>query len=117
LRRLQELKQSSRKDFDKTPSNQKRIDELKKLEHNYERSTDMAETLEDAGLIDTPDGNTAVLEHLLEVGQKVTPTNRLDVASILEGPNGTVKLLTTWTLLPDQRAYLATIKVIPRTSK
>lgn len=48
------------------------------------------------------------------VGQKVTPDNTLDVASEIVGPAGKVKLLTTWKILPDGRAYLSTIKVILR---
>jgi hypothetical protein len=114
MRRLQELKQTARKEFDRSPQNQKRIDELRKLQHNFERSQDMARTLDAAGLIGTEESNAAMFKHLLEVGQKVTSENRLDVASEVVGPTFKVKLLTTWIILPDGRAYLATIKVIPR---
>lgn len=115
MRRLQELKQTFRKEFDKAPQNQKRLDDLKRLQHNFERSRDMADTLDAAGLINTTDNNAALFEHILGVGQKVTPTNRVDVASTMTGPLGEVKLLTTWAILPDGRAYLSTVKIIPKT--
>jgi len=76
----------------------------------------MATTLDEAGLIDTPEHNERIMRHLLEVGRTVTPEHRLDIRSEIDGPNGRVKILSTWAILPDGRVYLSTIKLIPRSS-
>ncbi len=35
LRQLQQLKQKARKEFDKNPENERRLNQIKKLRHNY----------------------------------------------------------------------------------
>lgn len=110
---LKKLKQTNRKLFDADPNNEKLLDKLKKQEHNLDRSTDMKRHLDNIGLDDTPDNNQIIIEHLLEVGQKVSPENRLWVPSLLEGPNGLLQVETTWAILEDGRAYLTTLKLMP----
>jgi hypothetical protein len=75
----------------------------------------MKDILEKAGLTDTPENNKLITEHLLEVGNKVTPDNRTWVPSILKGPNGNLKVESTWKILNDGRAYLSTLKFKPVT--
>ena len=74
----------------------------------------MAVTLAKAGIADTTEENAKIIEHLLEVGEKVKAGSNVDVASEIVGPNGAVKMLTTWKILPDGNAYLSTIKLIPK---
>ena len=64
-------------------------------------------------IADTPQ-NEAIIKHLLEVGKNVTPEQRADVESQMTGPGGTVILKSTWTILPDGRPYLSTLKVMPK---
>jgi len=113
LRQLKSERQNQRKEFDSDPANSKRIDALEKLKHNYERSVEMARTLDGAGLPDTIAGNDEMIKQLLDVGQAVTDGNNVNVPTILVGKTGKVIAETTWTILPDGRAYLTTIKLKP----
>jgi len=113
LDELQRLKQSNRKLFDADPNNEKKLKDLKDKHHNYERSISMNKELEAAGLMDTPLTNQKITENLLEVGKTVTPANRQWVPSIIEGPNGKLKIESTWKILDDGTAYLTTFKFIP----
>ncbi len=113
LRELQISKQKNRKLFDSDENNAKLLKKLKDRNHNFDRSSDMKRHLEDIGLFDTSENNKAIIEHLLGVGNKVTPDNRVWVPSILNGSNGSVKLESTWKILDDNRAYLTTVKLIP----
>lgn len=113
LRDLQRLKQSDRKLFDASPENAKRLEQLKAQKHNLERSQDMGRHLDNIGFPDTPENNEALIKHLLDVGNKVTPEQRTWVPSTLTGPEGTLKVESTWKILDDQRAYLTTLKLIP----
>lgn len=111
IRELNEFKNTQRKLFDQNPDNAKRLETLKKMQHNFERSDAMRKSLEAIGLVDTPKNNQLIAEHLLNVGKQVTEANRLDVPSILQGPNGSVKVLSTWSIV-DGKPYLSTIKLI-----
>ena len=113
LRALQQLKQSNRKLFDADPNNAKLLDKLKSQDRNFRRSTDMARLLDEAGLTNTPTNNRLITDHLLSVGNRVTPDNRVWVPSILKGPNGNLQVESTWKILSDQRAYLSTLKFMP----
>ncbi|MEK4043779.1 hypothetical protein NSU18_08945 [Paenibacillus sp. FSL H8-0048] len=112
LRELKQLRQTQRKVFDADPQNAERIKRLESMKHNYERSDDMRKKLESIGLNDTPESNQSISKHLLDVGKNITPENRLDFPSVLEGPNGRVKVLTTWSIV-EGKPYLSTIKLIP----
>jgi hypothetical protein len=107
------LKQKDRKKFDADPANAKRLEELRVLVKNHDRSTDLGANFEKIGLPNTPESNRKIIDHLLEVGQKIDSSNRLWFSSELEGPKGTLKIESTWRLLPDGRAYLSTIKMKP----
>jgi hypothetical protein len=114
LKALKNERQTARKEFDKDPAKAARIKKLEDLKHNHERSLDMAKSLEGAGLPDTPAANDGILRHLLEVGQNVTESNRIQFRSELTGSRRKVKLLSTWVVLPDGRALLSTVMVIPQ---
>ncbi|MEQ1737139.1 MAG: hypothetical protein ABL886_12145, partial [Rhodoglobus sp.] len=111
---LKQRRQMERKEFDRDPANAARIKELEKLKHNYERSLEMARTLDESGIPETPENNNALLSHLLEQGGQVSAGSRVDFPSEFVGSNGKIKTLSTWVILPDGRAYLSTIKLIPR---
>jgi len=57
--------------------------------------------------------NNLLINHLLDVGQTVSPTNRLWVPSLLEGPNGSLQVKSTWKIMNDNRAYLNTLMFVP----
>ncbi|MCU6792327.1 PrsW family glutamic-type intramembrane protease [Paenibacillus sp. WQ 127069] len=114
LRDLKQLRQTQRKVFDADPQNAERIKRLEKMKHNFDRSDDMRQKLESIGLSDTIENNQSIAQHLLEVGKQVNPENTLDFPSILEGPDGKLKVLTTWKMV-DGQPYLSTIKLIPTT--
>ena len=113
LRVLQNLKQSSRKLFDANPENFDRLDQLKLMQHNYERSKAMARELDKVGFTNTPANNKILINHLLETGQLVGPANRVWVPSVLEGPNGALQVKSTWKIMDDNRAYLNTLIFVP----
>ncbi|WP_408976326.1 hypothetical protein [Paenibacillus jiagnxiensis] len=112
IRELNQMKQTQRKLFDADPQNAKGIEKLKQMKHNYERSQDMKKKLETIGLNDIVENNEKIAAHFIEVGKKITPENRLDFPSVIEGPHGKLKVLTTWTMV-EGKPYLATIKLIP----
>lgn len=112
LRELKQFRQTQRKVFDADPQNSQRIVQLEKMKHNYERSDDMRHKLESIGLGDTIENNQVIAKHLLDVGKEIAPENRKDFPSVLEGPNGKVKVLSTWSIVEGQ-PYLSTIKLIP----
>ena len=114
LKSLKNERQTARKEFDKDPGKAARIEKLEQLKHNAERSAEMAKSLEKAGLPDTPAVNDEIIRHLLEIGQRINEGNRVRYPSEMSGSAGKVKLLSTWVILPDGRAFLASINVIPK---
>ncbi|MFD0678039.1 MULTISPECIES: PrsW family glutamic-type intramembrane protease [unclassified Paenibacillus] len=115
LRDLKQLKQTQRKVFDADRQNADRLKSLDKMKHNFERSDDMRKKLESIGLSDTIENNQSIAKHLLKIGKQINPDNTLDFPSVLEGPNGKLKVLTTWKMVEGQ-PYLVTIKLIPITA-
>lgn len=112
LRELKQMRQSQRKVFDANPENAERIKRLESMKHNYERSQDMGSKLEFIGLGDTKENNEIIAKHLLQIGEGITPDNRMDFPSVLEGTDGKVKVLSTWSIV-EGKPYLSTIKIIP----
>lgn len=110
---LQAFKQQDRKMFDVDPANQGRIDQLKNMQHNFERSQDMARNLENIGLPNTLENNDLILRNLLDTGSSVTPENRVWVPGNLTGPNGSLRVNSTWAILPDGTNYLSTLRFMP----
>lgn len=114
LRDLKQLKQTQRKVFDADRQNSIRMKQLEKMKHNFERSDSMRKSLEEIGLGDTIKNNQSIAKHLMEVGKQINAENALDFKSVLTGPNGNLKVLTTWKMVEGQ-PYLATVKLIPMT--
>jgi hypothetical protein len=115
---LKDLKQTNRKEFDRNPENQKRLDALGKWKHRYERSVAMADEMRKAGL--DPDSATdrnKIIDHLLKAGEAVDSTNRHKFVSEIDTPTGRLKIFSTWTILPDGRKYLATLEYAARPAK
>ncbi len=112
IRELNEFKNTQRKVFDQNPESAQRLEALKKMQHNFERSDAMRKTLESIGLVDTPQNNKIIVEHLFGIGRQITSANRVDFPSVLQGPAGKLKVLSTWTIV-DNKPYLSTIKLIP----
>lgn len=114
LRELQQMKQTSRKEFDKNPENEQRLNKIKNLKHNYERSQSLFEAIKQIGMTDSSEDINKIISHLLEVGEQVAIETRVDYPSNLDGSNGQLRVLSTWTILPDGKKYLSTIKFIPK---
>lgn len=114
LRQLQQMKQINRKQFDKDPQNETRLEEIKRLKKNYERSQEMFESIRKIGLTDSVEDMNKIISHLLYIGEEVTVETRVDFPSTLEGASGQLKVLSTWVVLPDITKYLSTVKFIPR---
>ncbi|MBD2773836.1 hypothetical protein [Iningainema tapete] len=110
MRRLQQMKQEFRKEFDIDPNNEARLEEIKRLKKNYERSQEMFESIKSIGLTDSVDDINKIILHLLLVGEKVTVENRVEHSSNLEGASGQLKVLSTWVILPDSTRYLSSIQ-------
>lgn len=76
-------------------------------------ANDMGKSLEKIGLIDNDRNNNLIISHLLDTGNGVNSGNRLWLPSVLEGPQGTLKVKSTWKILEDNRVYLNTIMLVP----
>lgn len=113
LRQLQQLKQESRKEFDKNLENEHRLNQIKKLRHNYERSQSMFISIQQVGLTNSAEYIKKIISHLLDIGEQVTLESRVDYPSKIEGSRGRLRILSTWVILPDETKYLSTIKLVP----
>ena len=113
LRQLQQLKQGSRKEFDQNPENERRLNQIKKLRHNYERSQAMFASIQQVGLTNSAEDINKIISHLLDIGELVTLETRVDYPSEIEGLRGRLKVLSTWVILPDETQYLSTLKLVP----
>ncbi len=115
LQRLQRMKQTDRKNFDKDPANEERIKEIKRLQHNYERSQEMFARLSNVGFADSIETVSTMMSHLLVVGEEITAEaeESKEVRSTMQGPAGGLKVLSMWRVLPNGAKYLSTITFIP----
>jgi hypothetical protein len=113
LRALNQYRQKARKMFDANPENAARLKQLKKMQHNFDRSVDLKQRLEDIGLPNSEANNNLLINHLLDTGQGVNSANREWVSSILKGPSGSLQVKSTWKILGDNRAYLSTLVLVP----
>lgn len=113
LRQLQQLKQKARKEFDKNPENECRLNQIKKLRHNYERSQAMFASIQQVGLTNSAQDINKIISHLLDIGELVILETRVDYPSEIEGSRGRLRVLSTWVVLPDETKYLSTIKLVP----
>jgi len=114
LRQLQEFKQRDRKAFDQDPGNEARLVDIRdRLKHNYERSQEMFASIKSIGMADTVEDVNTIISHLLSVGEGVAVESAGRHPSTLEGPLGSLRVHSTWKILPDGTRYLATINFMP----
>lgn len=113
LRQLQQLKQTARKEFDKNPESERRLNQIKKLRHNYERSQSMFASIQQVGLTDSAEDINQIISHLLDIGEQVTLESRVNYPSEIEASRGRLRVLSTWVILPEETKYLSTIKLVP----
>ena len=76
--------------------------------HNYIRSQQMSEILNNAGIADTFENNMEIARLILETSAEVN-VNNLETNVLLVTPNGTVLLVAKWRILGGGTPYLATI--------
>jgi hypothetical protein len=112
LKELQYLKQHSRKQYDQNPNNEKRLQQIKRLKHNYERSIAMLKVIESLGLNDSQETINIIIEHFLNIGQSINIENRINYKSEIIAPLGILIIESTWKILPDHQNYLVTINLL-----
>jgi len=114
LKELQELKQTDRKNFEANAGNARRLKEIKNLKHSYERSQEMFASINKIGLGDSVNDIIVIIRHLFAVGKEVDVQSPVRHPSKLDGLLGTLKVLSTWAVLPDGMRYLSSINIIPK---
>jgi len=109
LRELQQEKQNDRKNYD-----EERLEKLKSLKHNWERSQQMFENLSKVGFANSIDTVNTIMSRLIDAGEKITAEAKesKEARSDLHGPTGALKVLSAWRVLPDGSKYLSTIRFI-----
>ncbi|XBW24250.1 VENN motif pre-toxin domain-containing protein [Pectobacterium colocasium] len=105
---LKDAKISSQKEFAKDPSNAVKLKQLSDQIHNIERSRDMDRVLNNAGISNTSANNNMIMDKLLDSAQSATPSSR-QTSVVVSGPNGSVRVYATWTILPDGTKRLSTV--------
>ena len=80
--------------------------------HNYQRSIEMANTLDGAGITNTLENNNMIVESLFDAAKEVKASNT-EIISYIEGTNGQVQVVSRWKILPDGKPYLATVILKP----
>ncbi|MFJ5456156.1 hemagglutinin repeat-containing protein [Pectobacterium sp. CHL-2024] len=105
---LKDAKISSQKEFAKDPSNAVKLKQLSDQIHNIERSRDMNRVLNNAGISNTSANNSMIMDKLLDSAQSATPSSR-QTSVVVSGPNGSVRVYATWTILPDGTKRLSTV--------
>ncbi|WP_276202748.1 hemagglutinin repeat-containing protein [Pectobacterium brasiliense] len=106
---LKDAKISSQKEFAKDPSNAVKLKQLSDQIHNIERSRDMNRVLNNAGISNTSANNSMIMDKLLDSAQSATPSSR-QTSVVVSGPNGSVRVYATWTILPDGSKRLSTVQ-------
>lgn len=114
LRRLQRMKQTKRKVYDADPNNEEELRKQKILRHNYQRSQEMFESVRKVGMSDSPEDASQIITHLLNVGETATLSARRNLVCEIKAPNGSLRVLSTWAILPNGNKYLSTLNFIPR---
>lgn len=113
LKRLQQMKQTRRKEYDIDPSNEANLEKQKRIRYNYQRSQEMFKSLKKVGMSDSPSNINQIIDHLLAVGEQVTAKTKRDKPSQLEAPKGSLRVFSTWAIMKDGTKYLSTLKFIP----
>ena len=90
----------------------KELQECENRLHNYQRSQEMNNTLNEAGIEDSIENNQMIVENLLDAAKEVTDGNT-EIISYIEGVNGKVQVVSRWKILPDGTPYLATVILKP----
>ena len=107
---LKDLRKSNPENF--TKEMKKELQECEDRLHNYQRSQEMSNTLNTAGIEDTIENNQMIVENLFDAAKEVTEGNT-EIISYIEGVNGKVQVVSRWKILPDGTPYLATVILKP----
>jgi len=68
----------------------------------------MSRVLDEAGIGNTDSNNSMIMDKLLDSAQVATLENR-KTSVVVSGPNGSVRVYATWTMLPDGTKRLSTV--------
>ena len=113
LAELQAFKQNNRKVFDSNFNNERRLLEIKKLKHNYERSQAMLNSVLLTGFDDSAATVNTIIKHLLDIGQSTNEVNCKNYKSKIVSHSGILLVISTWKILPRGERYLTTINFNP----
>ena len=80
----------------------KELQECENRLHNYQRSQEMNNTLNEAGIEDSIENNQMIVENLLDAAKEVTDGNT-EIISYIEGVNGKAVSYTHLTLPTTER--------------
>lgn len=89
---LKDLRKSNPESF--TKEMKKELQECEDRLHNYQRSQEMSNTLNTAGIEDTIENNQMIVENLFNAAKEVTEGNT-EIISYIEGVNGKVQVTST----------------------
>lgn len=90
----------------------KELQECEDRLHNYQRSQEMSNTLNTAGIENTIENNQMIVENLFDAAKEVTEGNT-EIISYIEGVNDKVQVVSRWKILADGTSYLATVILKP----
>lgn len=114
LSSLLKARVNNQSQFVKGSEGANRIKELQNLARNSQKKHDANDILNRYGIENTEQGNNVIFDHLLDVGQTINQTNRVRYPSLLGAPKGNIGVNSTWTILPDGRAFLSTVHLTPK---
>ncbi|MEQ4512247.1 MAG: VENN motif pre-toxin domain-containing protein [Dickeya sp.] len=106
---LKDLQIANQSLFAKDKNNTIKLKQIEDKIHNIERSREMDRVLNNAGITNTPDNNSMIIDKLLNSTAGVTPANRR-TSVVVSGESGSVRIYATWTILPDGSKRLSTIQ-------
>ena len=106
---LKDLQVSNQREFAKTPGAREKLNKLNDQIYSIERSREMAQNLNNAGVNDSAKNNAIIIDKLLNTAGGVTSSNR-ETSIVVSGSGGNVRIYAVWKILPDGSKRLATVK-------
>lgn len=111
---LRKERAQNQQKFSQNPDNISRIKRLKKKAASQRKSLDNLSTILKVGLSDSVEDIAKIVEHLLDIGDKITVEDEGKFyRSKLDAPLGTLTILSAWKVIENDQKYLATLKFIP----
>lgn len=110
IKELEDIRKKGLEEF--TKSMNEELKSCKQRLHNYQRSMEMSNTLNNAGIEDNDENNLMIVRNLLDAAKEVTD-ERTEVKSYIKGTEGKVEVVSRWKITSDGKPYLATVILKP----